>query len=470
VPILLFTMCGTILTWLTTFSCNFLEIDIGFEPSNNEWGEAKLSIGPWYYKTGANEELSGAEGLNSFIDGFRRDSCSGYTDELKSSFIDSDSVWQFARVSLLIGGISALVATVIITMVVFCSLPVCFIWTGVLLPSVVLALAVSAVTFMMVDIDICNSRFWEPAGPEYTPTVAKSCSLGESAFILIGGLACFLIALSLIIYDVPIRRALDPEYNADKSEMNELDVEDDESSSFDVEDVYEPELYEEKLPMEYVDIKEEMISDEEKSLELEQLPGRSLLNAEDFDDSTKTSTVESLNIENITKDLPNVFPTKAEATYEATPNTGMLQNAEDEEEVKNERAGKTMDPRSSLVMIIDNITRNVLASSCDSHTDNVAEDIMDISSDDNENGLNKIEPGSTELKYSPNQSTFVSTGKTGGSKAKQATATPRRSSPGRSGASQKSKSSRGRSVKSGASKYSFSPSSSKGRSKKRATN
>lgn len=112
VPIMLFTSCGTILTLLTTFSCNFLKVDIGFEPSNNEWGEETLHVGPWYYRIGANEVSTDAEGLNSFIDGFRRDSCSGYTNELKASFIDSDSVWQFARVSLLIGAISAIVATV----------------------------------------------------------------------------------------------------------------------------------------------------------------------------------------------------------------------------------------------------------------------------------------------------------------------------------------------------------------------
>lgn len=343
-------------------------------------------------------------------------------------------------------------------MIVFFSLPVCFIWTGVLLPSIILALAVSAVTFIMVDIDICSSRFWQPSGPEYTPQVAKSCSLDESAYILIGGLFCFLVALSLVVYDVPIRRTLDPEYNTDKNDDNGLDVEDDES--FDIENVYEPELYEDKLPMEYVDITEGVVSEEEKSLEMEFLPGRSLLNAKDIDDSTRTSTIESLNIDNITKDLPKAFPSEVKAAYEASSNTGILQEVEDEEE-ENERVGKTMDTRSSLVMIIDNITRNVLASSCDSHTEIFDVETVDVSPGESESGLNKFESGSTELEK-------ASTRKNGGgSKPKQGS--PRMASPGLSGASQKSKSSRGRSEKSSVSKHSSSPASLKKKSKNRSS-
>lgn len=95
---------GCLLSLLSSAGCDFLEVKIGFTPSNEAWNQSTAEMGLFFYQSGEPESNKYREAL---VDG-----CRYYSDEFTAAFIDEDRTWKVATIMAYISGISSLVATV----------------------------------------------------------------------------------------------------------------------------------------------------------------------------------------------------------------------------------------------------------------------------------------------------------------------------------------------------------------------
>lgn len=84
-------------------SCQFLQINIGFNPSNSGWNQSTANVGIFFYETGALAEKFG----DNLAPG-----CQMYSDAFEQQFIDGDKTWQASRIMGMISAISGLLAAV----------------------------------------------------------------------------------------------------------------------------------------------------------------------------------------------------------------------------------------------------------------------------------------------------------------------------------------------------------------------
>lgn len=84
-------------------SCDFLEINIGFNPTNTGWNQSTASVGLFYYETGEMGEEFG----DNLAPG-----CVRYSDSFEQQFIDGDRTWQASRVMGMISAISGMISAV----------------------------------------------------------------------------------------------------------------------------------------------------------------------------------------------------------------------------------------------------------------------------------------------------------------------------------------------------------------------
>lgn len=87
-------------------SCDFLEINIGFNPSNTGWNQSTANVGLFYYETGELGEKFG----DNLAPG-----CVSYSDAFEEQFINGDRTWQATRVMGMITAISGMISVVSIT-------------------------------------------------------------------------------------------------------------------------------------------------------------------------------------------------------------------------------------------------------------------------------------------------------------------------------------------------------------------
>jgi hypothetical protein len=84
-------------------SCEFLQINIGFNPLNTGWNQSTANVGLFYYETGA----VGGEFGDNLAPG-----CVRFSDAFEQQFIDGDRTWQASRVMGMISAISGMLSTV----------------------------------------------------------------------------------------------------------------------------------------------------------------------------------------------------------------------------------------------------------------------------------------------------------------------------------------------------------------------
>jgi hypothetical protein len=127
---------GFFLSLYSTLGCKFINIDIGFIPSNLAWNQSEANIGLFYYYAKGTD--GGILGLNSLNEIFHS-GCTAYSSTFEETFIEKDRTWKVARVMTLLALAGSLLASASCWMIVFFPLPVHWIWPVVVLPSSMLA-------------------------------------------------------------------------------------------------------------------------------------------------------------------------------------------------------------------------------------------------------------------------------------------------------------------------------------------
>lgn len=104
-PLLVALVCTTalLLDLYSSFGCEFLQVNVGFNPSNIGWNQSTANIGIFFHETGT----LGDEFGDNVVEG-----CVRYSDAFEQQFIDGDKTWTATQIMALVAAISGMVATV----------------------------------------------------------------------------------------------------------------------------------------------------------------------------------------------------------------------------------------------------------------------------------------------------------------------------------------------------------------------
>ena len=90
----------------STFGCDFVHVDVGYEPVNPGWNQQKLDLGMFFYNN-HDKNTDGGVLMQAFHQGCRR-----YTPAMNQYFIGADQVWLVSRIISSISGSAGFFATV----------------------------------------------------------------------------------------------------------------------------------------------------------------------------------------------------------------------------------------------------------------------------------------------------------------------------------------------------------------------
>ena len=95
---------GCLLSLYSSFGCDFVQLDVGFAPSNEAWNQTSAHLGLFYVYTG----IQGGNNYAATI----FEGCELYPSEFENIFIEGDRTWKVARIMALISGAASIIATV----------------------------------------------------------------------------------------------------------------------------------------------------------------------------------------------------------------------------------------------------------------------------------------------------------------------------------------------------------------------
>lgn len=189
---------------LSAAGCDFIDLNIGFNPSSTVWNQSDANLGFFFYQ---GEGSSG----NMYLD-LLQPGCKWYPEQFEEIFMASDQTWTVSRIIALVAGASSLFAVIVSWLVVFTNCPANCIWPGLLLPAVTIFFLAEGSKFLLFDVSLCGNPRWVPPGDNSLPQTAESCTLGQSAILCIAATSLALVSLLMVCLHVTEKRALDPEY------------------------------------------------------------------------------------------------------------------------------------------------------------------------------------------------------------------------------------------------------------------
>jgi len=97
---------GCLLSLYSSLGCSFVDLDVGFTPSNSAYNKSTASLGLFTVYTG-NKNDEENRFYNNILDG-----CEWYSDSFESCFIETDRTWKVARIMAYISAAASITATV----------------------------------------------------------------------------------------------------------------------------------------------------------------------------------------------------------------------------------------------------------------------------------------------------------------------------------------------------------------------
>ena len=149
--VFLFTAMGTSMLFISLTSCDFINVQIGFIPSNIALNTTEFKIGFWSYQ-------SKGKALLEF-----NDDCTNFTDKMELAFFEDDGIWKALRLTRLISMISSCIALFFISLICFCRFPAWRAWHHIMLPAICTTFFFGASTLLVRYSYICVKRVWEPS-------------------------------------------------------------------------------------------------------------------------------------------------------------------------------------------------------------------------------------------------------------------------------------------------------------------
>mmetsp|Transcript_36661 Transcript_36661/g.44818 ORF Transcript_36661/g.44818 Transcript_36661/m.44818 type:complete len:487 (+) Transcript_36661:94-1554(+) len=209
--------CACVMDLYASRSCDFMKVNVGFEPTNDVWNSATAEIGFWSYQSGNYETVRDYKNLYP--------GCMNFSQEFTDYFIGEDKVWTAVRIMSMASDICGLIGVCAIWIITICPLPTWIMWPGVLLPSILISLLGSGAKFFFLDADICQGRIWRTVvDGEEGYVKAASCELGNAAYFTLGAVSCYFLCIILIFYRVPEKRTLDSKFGVrNKAPYNDVE-------------------------------------------------------------------------------------------------------------------------------------------------------------------------------------------------------------------------------------------------------
>lgn len=104
-PLLVALVCtaALLLDLYSSFSCEFLQVNVGFNPSNVGWNQSTVNIGIFFFESESLDEEFG----DNVVKG-----CVRFSDSFEQQFIKGDKTWTATQIMALVAAISGMIATV----------------------------------------------------------------------------------------------------------------------------------------------------------------------------------------------------------------------------------------------------------------------------------------------------------------------------------------------------------------------
>jgi hypothetical protein len=138
--------------------------------------------------------------------------CVWYDAAFEESIIARDRTWRVGRIIALIAGAASLSALVTIWSILLLPTPLGCIWPTILLPATMLSFIAEGSKFLLFDAAVCRNAMWYPSGVDSLPEVADDCAIGSSAYFGIAATVLHFVSLLCVCLYAPEKRKLDPDF------------------------------------------------------------------------------------------------------------------------------------------------------------------------------------------------------------------------------------------------------------------
>ena len=106
-----FVTAAFLLDVYSSLGCEFMTVNIGFEPSNLAWNQSVAELGMFYFKDNNHLALLEEEDQPWYVEQFHS-GCERHGAIFSEYFINGDRTWGVSRIMAFIAAIAGLVATV----------------------------------------------------------------------------------------------------------------------------------------------------------------------------------------------------------------------------------------------------------------------------------------------------------------------------------------------------------------------
>jgi hypothetical protein len=138
--------------------------------------------------------------------------CVWYDAAFEESIIARDRTWRVGRIIALIAGAASLSALVTIWSILLLPTPLGCVWPTILLPATMLSFIAEGSKFLLFDAAVCRNAMWYPSGVDSLPEVADDCAIGSSAYFGIAAAVLHFVSLLCVCLYAPEKRKLDPDF------------------------------------------------------------------------------------------------------------------------------------------------------------------------------------------------------------------------------------------------------------------
>jgi hypothetical protein len=206
-----------LLSSYSSVGCQFIEVEVGFTPSNRAWNSSQADLGLFFHYQPDTPDY------NKYREVIQED-CVLYSVTFEEIFMQQDRTWKVARIMAMVAATAGFLSSLVAWCICFTPVPAGCLWPGLLLPSVMISFIAEGSKFLFFDIALCRSALWFPSGVDSPPTSAESCVLGRSAYAAIAAGSIQLVALLMVCLKAPQKRELDPDFGIEYRTGAELDL------------------------------------------------------------------------------------------------------------------------------------------------------------------------------------------------------------------------------------------------------
>ena len=224
--------CACLLDVYGSMGCDFIRLEIGFEPVNDVWQDSGAQFGLFYFDSpgtitkkrsnlfdfesalvsgesgaGKSKTVSPKTATTNSNFALMNKGCQVYSTSFEDNFISADISWNSSRFMAYVTGICGVLGTVAAWLLAInpCSWLSKTMWMIVLRVTMVLSTCAGAAMFVFFNTDICTADLWLE-DEQSNAVAAESCRPGESAIFGFASCLAFFICSIIVLMRSPARQ------------------------------------------------------------------------------------------------------------------------------------------------------------------------------------------------------------------------------------------------------------------------